>query len=885
MTTLHLADAKPLQCKTARPVYRAGVVLLATLIAWPALARSDDAVELDRYLQRLGLTDLRLVHAQQQLALTGEPAEKAAQAKQLSDLYAQRLLETADEPVRFGELVARVERLVRDFPAVDSPQLQVMLLQAQYQQAEVKSLRWVDDPTDAAARSEAQQLLQTIVPQLADRHRELLKALEDLQAKADAIEEVAPESKRKRATPPGNTISLEQEMTRLQAVLARATFFEGWANFFTGLLAEGTDQQPHFQAAEKAFGQLLEISTEKELSFEPETMGLESVWRARSLMGLGASLSAVDKEELARECFAALEHPSTATAVREAALYWHLLALVGSQQWETARELASGEISKFTPAEAASRTPACVLMVRAGWANPKAPKEAHALTRLGLEGLARLKQFDLITALLAKYRSEPQATDGFYALWAKGRLMFAAAEKSKRSDDFQQAGKWFQQALDLPEAKDDLTAAAQCRYSLAWCDYRQEHYEAALRLFRLAAAQLRTLGDETAVQSAWMVFTCYQQLHSASKDPRHQKEALAALADLKRDFPGTDQAQRADLMLARLKVQGDAPEEAVKTLSAVSPDSPSYLTARYELCAARHQLWTKSRGQPNAASLAAELIKDVDAYLVAAPESEGVRRVRAALLAVDVLLASDSPDWEAAARYLDRVRAAGDKLGDDDSIAPEYHYQRLQLAQHAKDEAEARSQAAWLAKHAAGTNYELPAMVIVARTADDSYAAASAAQKDQRRESAIATYQRLVQLLGDSPDVIGKRKNALIANSKLAQYEYDAGRYSAAAQRLDRIVQAHPDNRNYLRRAGLAWFQAGEPAKSLEHWTTVAAGSDSASEAWYEAKYYQLSCLAKTDTVAANQSWRQFKLLHPEVKDAAWGEKFAALEKTAFASK
>jgi hypothetical protein len=854
------------------------VCLIVAVFLQPSALADDDA-QLDQYLQRLGLVDLRLVHQQQQLETTRDEAVKAQRAKQLSDLYAQRLLEAADEPERFAELVTRVQELVRSYPAVDSPQLQVMLLQAEYQRAETEALQWIDEPGNETARSAARGLLEKITPQLAQRREELAKTVEALQTKADSLDAPLEEAAPRTPSDANSVAALEQEMTRVQAVLARAMFFEGWANFFSALLAESAQQATHLADAEKAFGQLLEVNTEEKLELEPETLGLESVWRARSFMGLGATLAAAGKQTLAEVCFTALTHPSTAPAVRENALYWHLLALVGTARWAAAQELAAAEFSKFAPGQTAGRTPACVLLVRAGWANPKAPPEAAPLAKLGLEGLARLKQFDVLTALLAKYRPQPTAADGFYALWGKGRLAFAEAEKSKQSADFGRAGQWFQQALELPEAKDDPVAAAQCRYSLAWCDYRGEQYDAAVRLFRQAASELKTLGDDTAVQAAWMVFTCYQQQFAASQDARHQKQAVEALAALKRDFPGSEQAQRADLMLARLSAKGDAPEVAVKTLAAVTSDSPNYLTARYELCSVRHQLWSKSRGEAKE-RLAREVRGDVDVYLAATPESEGARRVRAALLAVDVLLAEAPPNWDDAAKHLTRIQSAGDKLSNDDAIAPEYRYRRLQWARHAGDETSVRNNAQWLTEHAAGTSYELPALVIVAKHVDEQLAAAAAAQQSLRRDQAIAAYNRLVTLLGSSSEIIAKKKNALVANSKLAQYEYDAGQYSSAAARLEEIVKAFPTDRNYLRRAGLAWFKAGDLAKALPHWDTIVAGSDSASDPWYEAKYYQLACLAKTDADAASKSWRQFKLLHPEVKSTEWREKFAELEKT-----
>lgn len=847
---------------------------LAFALFLPAIAWSDEQAEFDRYLARLGLADLRLLHQQQQLAATRDEALQAERAKQLSDLYAQRLLEAADEPERFAELVERVEQLLRDYPAVDSPQLQVMLLQAEYQRAETKALQWVDEPADETALAAARKLLDRIAPQLTERREELAKSLEDLQNKADSIDEPA-EGLGRRGSP-DSAATLEQEMTRLQLVLARAMFFEGWANFFSGLLAEPPQQAARLADAEKAFGQLLEINTEEQLDLDIESFGLESVWRARSLLGLGATLAAAGKQSPADECFAALADGSTAPSVRENALYWRLLALVGSQRWSVAQELAAGEFSRFAPGQTAGNTPACVLLVRAGWANPTAPPEAEPLAKLGLEGLARLRQFDVMTALLAKYRAEPKVSDGFYALWGKGRLVFAEAEKSKTLADYQQARTWFQQALDLPEAKDDPVAAAQCRYSLAWCHYRVAEYDAATRLFRQAASELKTLGDETAVQAAWMVFTCYQQLHAASQDARHQKQALDALADLKRDFPGSEQAEKADLMLARLTATSDSPE-AVKTLSAVPPDSPSYLAARFELCTVRHRMWSKASGDAKQA-LTAEVRRDVETYLSAAPQSEGVRRIRAALLAVDVSLSGSPLDWDQAASFLARVQAAGDNLPDDDAIAPEYHYRRLQLAQQAGDQSEGARQADWLAKHAAGTGYELPALVIMAKGADESVAKALPAQKSQRRDEAIAAYSRIVELVGTASDEIAAKKNALIANSKLAQYQYDAGQYDQAAARLEEIVKAFPSDRNYLRRAGLAWFKAGIHAKALPHWDTVVSGSPSATEPWYEAKYYQLVCLAKTDAAAASKTWRQFKLLHPEVKSPEWHERFKELE-------
>ena len=55
------------------------------------------------------------------------------------------------------------------------------------------------------------------------------------------------------------------------------------------------------------------------------------------------------------------------------------------------------------------------------------------------------------------------------------------------------------------------------------------------------------------------------------------------------------------------------------------------------------------------------------------------------------------------------------------------------------------------------------------------------------------------------------------------------------------------------------------------------SGHDGGSDDWLEAKYYQISCLQKVDAAAAEKVFKQFQVLYPDVKSAAWREKFAEL--------
>jgi len=243
------------------------------------------------------------------------------------------------------------------------------------------------------------------------------------------------------------------------------------------------------------------------------------------------------------------------------------------------------------------------------------------------------------------------------------------------------------------------------------------------------------------------------------------------------------------------------------------------------------------------------------------------------------LQSSDKPDQARVSALLTSVASAASHLDASNPAAVEYQYRRLQAAQNAGDNRAVQQAADAIAQHGAGTPYELPALVVTARAADRAVAAASSSARPAKVAEAARIYERLVALLGESPAVLSSNKNALAAASKLAQYDEELGRWQAAADRLARLVEAAPRDRRLLRRAGLAEVKAGRNSQAVAHWRTLLGGLETGSDDWLEAKYYQLACLEQTDRDAAEKVYKQFKVLFPEVKSAAWREKFAELAK------
>jgi tetratricopeptide (TPR) repeat protein len=372
-----------------------------------------------------------------------------------------------------------------------------------------------------------------------------------------------------------------------------------------------------------------------------------------------------------------------------------------------------------------------------------------------------------------------------------------------------------------------------------------------------------------------MAFASFQKL--AEQQPRFRAAAIDALQMLKRDFPDHEYAKRADYFINKLNRPGVSPEETIADLEKIRPDAAAYLSARYDICLLTHQLWREAGGDDRPA-LARRVVDAVDRYVRAAgTNADASARLKCHLLVADIALSSTPADIALAEKVLGQAAPLAARVSDQSSASAEYHYRGLQLAGKTGNDLPRREHAAWLIRNAAGSAYELPALVVAATAIDKSLEAAPESRKAELRTEALRIYERLVQRQGDSPDVIRAKKNARVALSRLAGYAYDAGQFAAAAEWLEKLLAALPANQSYLRRAGLAHFQNGNFDRALEHWRSLLAGVPKNSDEWFEAKYYQLCCLRKTDPATAERVLKQYRLLHPDLGPDPWREKFSEL--------
>ena len=834
-----------------------------------AVAQSDQA--LDELLTRLNLGDLRLHHMERMLERQPAGDQRLPAARRLADAYAEHLIAAADDAERFAAIQAKIEKLLEEVPEARTPAVEVVLLQADYQRAEALMIRWLDAPADRAPLTEAEEILNRIAPLLAAHQKDLSSAADKA---AEDLESLKSEPARAAA---------EQQIARQQAIASRAGYFAAWSNYYRSVAQQNvTADQSGFTTAKEQFCVVLDVTDEK--NYEPvevDSLGLDSIWRSRAVIGLGLAELGLNRPAAAAKVFSWLDHASAPPLIRDQAAYWHVQGMLNVGQYAEAGQLVETHVEGFTGSPSPGKNSLCIAAVRAG-ATLGATKrdERQKLVEQGIRGLARMRQFETLDKLIEKHNLAALAdASSFYLTWLRGRQQFLAAEKTKAAADFQAAAKTLTTALAHSQAQRDLTDAGQARYYLGWSQYRLDELQTAARSFQEAATALKSSLADVAVQAAWMQCTCLMQL--AQKDKKFVTPAIAALQNLKQDFPASEQAGRSELLITRLRQSHSSPEEAIRELAKLLPGDPNYISAQYEICQLKYQLWAKVKADARqAAPLAADVLKAADTFLAGADkDGDWERRLKATLLAVDVHSVDATANQSRIAGLLRNAENAAENVAASNPAAAEYQYRRLQLAQKSGDQTAVSEAAQWIAAHGGGSPYELPALVITARAADAAAESASETDRPVRQEEAARIYARLVELLGDSPTVLATSKNALAASSKLAQYDEALGRWPQAADRLQRLVEALPNDRRFLRRAGLATFATSRHAESLEHWRKLLAGLASGSDEWLEAKYYQLSCLLKTDRAAADKVWKQFKLLFPEVKSAAWKDKFAELEK------
>lgn len=829
----------------------AAVAPAGTATGRPQSGREADAQKVDRYLDGLNLPELRIVHLER--VLEREPGDSAT-ARTLADLYASRLL-TLGDSAQVEELNRRVDLLLRSHPEAATPSLRVMRLQGDYNRAEALASKWIDDPEDVTSRDAAREILVRITPELDEQQGRLFKDLEKERERVDEL-------------PEGSLRTLrEQALARLGEVAGRALYFDAWSHYYLGLLQPAGSGTDAFRRAREGFLKLLGVEEVDQADAEM----LASPGMARAALGAGLAAFAAGDEPAAKAWLDLLHREGVNPEIRDLSDYWTAWAHLHAGRPARVSELIAALGDAFGATATPGQEALAALLVRAGF-GPGAQPGQRPLGLRGLRALARMKRYDRVRQLMSRYGVVAEGQDDVVLRWASARDRFESAQKSKQAGDYEAAARGFESTLAAPDAATAPDVVANARYLLAWCRYQAGDFARAAEEFARAAKDLAARRDPDAPDAAWMHAVALQRL--AASEPSRAPAAVEALEAFRRDYPDHENARLVEFEV--LKLKGGA--ITIETAESKPTADPTYGPTC--LAALRHHLdrWRRERAASRSGDAErAKVERAVAAYRrLPGPAQSAAGRLECLLAEADLALADD-PASPGARDPLARAEPLAASLPPDDRLALWFHRDRFQHAQAVGDAETARAEARWLGRHARGSTAEHAALIALARMADDALSGSDPASRPARLAEALDAYGQLATALGDTPEAIAADRNALVANARLAAYATELGRHGEAAARYDAILGAYPKDANYLRRAGLAHFQAGQFERALACWQTLVDGLPAGSERWFEAKYYQMSALAKVDRDAARPVFGQFRVLYPDLGGEAWQARFATL--------
>ncbi len=828
----------------------------------------SDSAPLERYLARHGLVDLQVLHFEDKLDETRQPDAKIELGKRLANLYTIQLTRSAGNDEKHARILSQVERLLVMVPESDTPALQTLILQAHHARAELKLLKWFEDRGNIELLQQANELLTDLSPRFAQQIKQAEDRIGEI---SDLILSTTDEKKIQ---------ALELESDQLRVVSLRATYFSAWSHFYLAACSPISKQgDDALSTAIDHFRNFLGIdSGEKYSELEEDWLGLETPLRARVMLGLGLANMGLDSWDNAKICFAFVERFRTDKATRNELPYWFFQTAISFDQLERAAGYSRVKIDEMGNSATKEKSRFCVSLVRYGFSDVESDANIKLqIGQLGLEGLAKMRQFKLCNELMKREKIDFNPGKNFYLLWLDGFQKFQLAESTKTKSDFQAALESLQNALEQPQANKDLVSGGHCRYQFAWSLYQVAQFEEAAKQFELVVPTLRSTAPETGANAAWMRFQSLQKL--ADSDQRYTLRAIEALSDLKRDFPASPFAKNADYLTARLKRQSASPQQTISLLEKVKPNDSNYLTALYEICLLKHQVWADQlNARKSTEEEGKELRRSVEVFLLEAGKStSATRQLKCCLLVVDVALRDTVPNEQLARQFLNRSAPWASSLQSSNLSVIEYHYHLFKLARLNNDDDQIQIQAQWLAENASGSAYQTSALVILAMQADQAVASAGAAERKVHVKKARDLYEKLVLTNGDSVETLQTKKNARISLYQLAKYEQNLGNLTSAAELSRKLIAAFPRDTNYLRLAATSEFELRNYEKSRELWRVLARGLEDPSTGWYEAKYHVIACLVETNQDEASKVYRQFALLHPNIKDTNWRSKFKQL--------
>jgi len=819
--------------------------------------RHSESRAVENYLKSLGLNDLVIEHLEIETAREINREARQRMASRLISEYAQRMLSSRGDSETDWQ--SKAELLLKTYPELSTPTIQIAILQSKYVVAENELRKWWTSGRDENGRA------------MALRWHDLIRGLESLGRQLNAEYE---DQMSIHQTMSDGRDSQAQRLARIEGVLFHTDYLLGWSFYYLGVLTPERRKQL-MTVSDSHFRTFLQIEPNATLTeVPPGWFDFTSDLNARALVGLAMSQRGLNHPMQSHYCFELVQNHATSQQTRDLRFVWDLNSRMYLNEVSAAQELVDslGEARNLSEP---GRTAFWMATLNSGVAlRSRAPVISDRLIRAGLRGLARQSDAERLRMFLKRTNIELSGQD-FLTRWVSGFLELNEAATSGAPKGWGESKSKLTAALASVDDETDRNDIARCRFLLAKVQLFEGEFLVAANTFLECSESLFDVAPELSAESQWLAVRCLAALSRTHS--RYLIQANRTIDRLMHQFPGSTFAKRAEFEKLRLNVTNTTPEQMIIRLARIPPEDVNYRLAATEIVKIRYTSWVAAnREESSSESEAFQALLDANSLFQKLAAADAESKVKSHLLIIDAMLRTDSIDDQTIHDRLDQISVIAAKVANHRSVYQEFRYYQFVFANRINDQDGARAEALWLAEHAQGTRFEKSAMIQLARLMDQQLTEKSNPTHDELVD-AIGVYEKLVELLGTSESQLEQSPNARVAFARLAALKLKTGSSEEAMDMLISLNEIFPNHKSYLRQLATTYTQSQHYAPAIPIWQKLIRGVDSGSDVWLESKYNLAWCLFHSGLKdEARQVHEQTRRLAPELPDA-WIKPFDEL--------
>lgn len=848
---------------------------------------TDQSDPVATYLEQQRLYEVLAAHLRARIQETAG-VSRVILAERLGKLYARMLGQVPDAARR--ERLEQLSRdLMRDVPDADSSELRLNLAKASYLRVEEIAERTRLKLANDAETDEARIVLRTLGTTFIDLAKRL-----DTQVKL---------LERREATAHDQDLEdLRGKLSDTRRLHSLARYYAGWSNYYDALL---NSSAPQALRAMEEFGVLLNAAPNQPATVDrvpKQLLRFEHIARAALGCALSASLRGEHVEAI-RWIDLLNQADDLPLSVSEQIFTREILVYAAAQRWSDVemrvrqrRGVESGTaIKRLTPVEA--RFVAVVALEYGGQAvrSPRLTEMAQGVAATAMSDLVSQKQIGQVLDLVQRFGTSSLGSDGFIVLYVRGIRAYEEARAAHReapgnpdepSKDaalvnmYQQAAGILESTLGAGDSKEFPAERVRTRTRAGLSKFYAGDFVNAVSAFTQAVEEATSV--DLRRDALWYaIATLDYAIEQGAKSNVTERDRLAVV--YLKEFPDSENAAR--LLMRQTSAQGMTDAQVVEVLLKLPPESPLYRAARRQASTILYKIYRRAKGNDRDfaalrfTQIAEELLRTEQTIALggvdeAAKQAGNAVILRARQLA-DALLSVSGPDPDKAEACLVAIETVSAYQAIDTAqIHGEVQFRRLQIAVIRGDEAAITSFVDSL--RGTGGTYADAADRLLFRRGQRLLVVSP---NDARAARDVVRFgTRILEHMGGTSATAPTVRDA-IAGAAAVIWEAEADVSMRALGLAMERDQAKAGVRTLvsLRRHAKLAEATGEIEEAGRAWSEISIGVDTASLAWFEARYESMRLLAKIDSNKARAALDQHEVLYPELGPLPWNEKFRAL--------